>query len=446
MAGKALVAISNAAAAIGRMSTRDWVNLGDMIASHRLSTQTTGEGSTLSSPELVICPRRCYPDAWSCVSVRGEPLAKLDDILDTIEVVHAAGLEEERWTDALSAVARLLDSNCATLEVVAIPALKHREFRGFNVPEASELLYLRDFVALNPRIPFAARRRTGELVCDYQFLDEAAIERDPFYAGFLAKVGVRYFVAAILERSDQKMVTISVHRSHREGHIEEGGLTALRRLLPHLRQAYDVTDRLRAARSGVNMFQSALDWLSDGVMLVSDDRSILFVNDAALAILRRRDGIRTSHGRLEFDSASVCAEFDAGLGRISRLREGLAAEAAADIALRRKAAPPYLISIRPLPRALASMGAAIVFIRDPLRPFASQYSTLRAALGLTEAEAALAEAMQAGMAPAVYARKNLISPNTVYTHLRRIKDKAGCRRMSELIRRLNDLRLPLRTD
>ena len=54
--------------------------------------------------------------------------------------------------------------------------------------------------------------------------------------------------------------------------------------------------------------------------------------------------------------------------------------------------------------------------------------------------------MHTGTAPSDYARQHLISLNTVYTHLRRIKDKTGCKRMPELIRRLNDLQLPLRTD
>jgi DNA-binding CsgD family transcriptional regulator len=51
--------------------------------------------------------------------------------------------------------------------------------------------------------------------------------------------------------------------------------------------------------------------------------------------------------------------------------------------------------------------------------------------------------MQIGTAPSDYARKQLISLNTVYTLLRRIKEKAGCKRIPELIRKLNDLQPPL---
>ena len=87
---------------------------------------------------------------------------------------------------------------------------------------------------------------------------------------------------------------------------------------------------------------------------------------------------------------------------------------------------------------------AIVFVHDPASRHAAAISILRAAFGLTEAEAHLAQALQAGTTPGAYARAHAVSVNTVYTHLRSMKDKTGCRRLPELISTLNDLRVPLR--
>jgi DNA-binding CsgD family transcriptional regulator len=55
-------------------------------------------------------------------------------------------------------------------------------------------------------------------------------------------------------------------------------------------------------------------------------------------------------------------------------------------------------------------------------------------------------ALQQGISVTDYARERALSLNTAYTHLRRIKEKTGCKRMGELIRWLNDRRLPLRRD
>jgi DNA-binding CsgD family transcriptional regulator len=361
-------------------------------------------------------------------------------LLDTIEAVHRAGLEEERWPEALGAVAQLVGGECATLEALAVPSLQHCDFRGFNVPPASEMHYLRDYAALSPRIPFTVRRRAGELVYDHLFMDDRSIDRDPFYAEFLARLDLRYFVAAILERSRDRIVTVSVQRSPRRGHIDASGFAALRQLLPHLRQAYDVAERLRGAEERGRELESALQWLGDGVILAGADGSVRYMNDMARSILSRRDGMWISQGRLQFE-ATAAAEFDLALGRIGRLRDGFADGGAADIAVRREAAPAYVVSVRPMARACSEKTAAmaIMFIHDPLRARTSQASTLRAAFGLTDAEARLAQALQAGTSPSDYARQHLLSLNTVYTHLRRIKDKTRCKRLAELIRILNDL-------
>ena len=88
----------------------------------------------------------------------------------------------------------------------------------------------------------------------------------------------------------------------------------------------------------------------------------------------------------------------------------------------------------------------IVFVRDPLTRSAAALRLLRELFGFTPAEAALAQALQRGVLPSAYARESGLSPNTVYTHLRRIKEKTGWTRTAELSRRLNALQVPSRFD
>jgi DNA-binding CsgD family transcriptional regulator len=87
------------------------------------------------------------------------------------------------------------------------------------------------------------------------------------------------------------------------------------------------------------------------------------------------------------------------------------------------------------------MAVALLFVHDPLQRRRRAAEIFREALGLTEAEANLAQALQEGMAVTDFARARGLSLNTAYTHLRRIKEKTGCKHMAELIRWLNDLHL-----
>jgi len=59
--------------------------------------------------------------------------------------------------------------------------------------------------------------------------------------------------------------------------------------------------------------------------------------------------------------------------------------------------------------------------------------------GLTHAEVHLVQALGMGVSPADYARERQVSITTVYTHLRRAREKTGLRSSAELIRRYLEL-------
>jgi DNA-binding CsgD family transcriptional regulator len=106
---------------------------------------------------------------------------------------------------------------------------------------------------------------------------------------------------------------------------------------------------------------------------------------------------------------------------------------------------PLIVSMRPVfsaEREGAGDARAVAFVRDPCGGARANAAVAAEALGLTAAEADLAAALVGGTAPADYARARRVSINTVYTHLRRLKDKTGSGRLADLIRKLNDLSVP----
>jgi DNA-binding CsgD family transcriptional regulator len=63
---------------------------------------------------------------------------------------------------------------------------------------------------------------------------------------------------------------------------------------------------------------------------------------------------------------------------------------------------------------------------------------------LTRAEAQLAQALCAGTTTGAYAKEHCVSPNTVYSHLKHIREKTGCKGVPELIRKFGELNVALR--
>jgi DNA-binding CsgD family transcriptional regulator/PAS domain-containing protein len=377
-------------------------------------------------------------------------MARRDDLLSAIEAIHAAGLDAA-WPRALGAATRLVGGMAGTLEVFDKRSGRHRAFHGFNIPPVSEIAYLAEFATNNPRWNYLMRRqKIDEFPCDRLLIDETQMDKEPYYHDLLAPLGMRYFVLGNLVISKTEYVYFSVQRSFKQGHVQRRDIEMMARLAPHMRQAYDVAQRLGAAGDARRSLEAALECLADGVLLVGRDGAVLFANSAVRAIARRSDGIALRGGRLDLGAAEARLRLDAALASTARADDIAAADARDFPVPRAGGVPPYVMSVRPLvdherKHVTNTQAAAIVFVHDPLGRSAAAADTLRQGLGLTEAEAALALALQAGIPLAGYAGTRGLSLNTVYTHLRRLREKTGCTRMPELIAKLDELQLALRS-
>jgi DNA-binding CsgD family transcriptional regulator/PAS domain-containing protein len=379
-------------------------------------------------------------------------MAGADDLLATIETVHAAGFDAELWPDALAAITRIVGGVGATLEVIDKLNWRHSQFHFVGLPPASELAYLDHYIALNPRVPFALRQKSGDVGWDYMILDEHAMDREPFYTEFLSTMGLRYQVLGILGNTEREFAAFTVQRACGHGHVAQAEIGLMKRLLPHVRQAHDVAARLKGTGAARHSLERALDCLIDGVALVRSDGAIVFANTAFQAIARRADGIKIRRRQIDIAAVEARVRLESAISAVSRRRVSgdPHAPAVADFPVPRSSGEsPYVVSVRPLPAKdkihSQTEAVAIVFVRDLQNGAHAAIALMRQVFGFTESEAGLAQAIQAGIPLGQYAVRQSVSLNTVYTHLRRIKVKTGSSRMVELIRKLNDLQVPLQS-
>ena len=110
--------------------------------------------------------------------------------------------------------------------------------------------------------------------------------------------------------------------------------------------------------------------------------------------------------------------------------------------------PAYIVSVRPLLRGKAretqAQADAMLLMRDPLWRNAATSQMLQRLFNLTNAEAHLAHALCTGVTTTTYALDRSVSVNTVYSHLKHIREKTGCKSVPELIRTFGELNVPLR--
>ena len=76
-------------------------------------------------------------------------------------------------------------------------------------------------------------------------------------------------------------------------------------------------------------------------------------------------------------------------------------------------------------------------------PFSTRGTRFDMAFPVQHLSEHLALALHAGQSPSAYSRARRLSANTIYTHLRRLKEKTGCSRLPALIALLDTFRLPI---
>jgi hypothetical protein len=144
-------------------------------------------------------------------------MPKGNELLATIEAVHAAGLDVEHWPAALAAVAKLFGGAGAMYEVFEIPSGRPIELRTFGIPSAAEFDYLEHYVPANPRAAYARSHAGDRVLWDYKALDERAMDRDPFYAELLGRVDFRYFISGQVFQTPGQIGVVSAQRTPTQG-------------------------------------------------------------------------------------------------------------------------------------------------------------------------------------------------------------------------------------
>ena len=371
-----------------------------------------------------------------------------DLFLQTIDAVYASGLDSARLPQALEATSLLLGATGAILEVIDKPAQRPVEFCSVGLPDIARIPYIEQFSALNPRIPFALRQREGAVIWDHQILDEPRMERDPFYAEFLPHMGLRYFAAAIFEHTPDKLAAVHVQRTRKQGHVDKREIALMRRLCPHYHRANDMARRLRTAGNRGKAFEDAIEWLTDGVALLRADGSIVHANAAMSVFVESGNGIRIVGNCIEFTEPLARNCFNSALGAVARLGDPSFDARQTDFSVPRGHGMPALIaSVRPLidtEKTKSQDGVVLLLLRDPLWRNVATTRMLQEVFSLTNAEAHLAQALCNGETTRAYASTRQVTLNTVYSHLKQIRQKTGCKSVPELVRKFGEWNVPLR--
>jgi DNA-binding CsgD family transcriptional regulator len=216
----------------------------------------------------------------------------------------------------------------------------------------------------------------------------------------------------------------------------------LRFLAPHLQRAFRITNIISELRDKNRVLADALDKLPQGVVIVNIAGYILFINSSAKRIADAKDGISINRQqKLQAVTVQDTIQLHMLIETVTRTGADGQMNYGGVIQLgRHSALRPLSLLVAPLNQGGADLNfrqsAALIFITDPELKIETDEQIVQQLYRLTPAEARLTLLLTQGKSVAEASAELKVTTNTTRTHLKRIFQKTGARRQSDLVKLL----------
>ncbi len=366
-----------------------------------------------------------------------EPNNNFDDI---VAGFYRAASGAIGWVDALVPFQRAMSAVAVTLIGVDVSQGSLTfSYDASDLPAEASLDYFRTYHKIDPRAQLIMTLPPGGWMHCWEHFNDEFVANDRFYQDFLIPYGGRYSTGSKLLQDGTESVILGVHCGPGSPPWD---FDTCKRLARHLTDAlvlYRANQNLRQ-QGGVGM--ALLSRLRAPLVLLDDQRRILYTNPAAQTLLAKSGTFVENGARLFCRHALDDGALMVALRRLLVDKPFRSGAAPIDkIFFRTRSAHDgttlglYLFALRPKEtlHAFGDQPVAMLVCHEPGKRIELDPFVIAAAFDLTPGEARVAVATGHGLTVQQIARKHAVSINTVRTQLRGICDKTGTARQAELV-------------
>lgn len=354
-------------------------------------------------------------------------------------LVYQAGMEPERWSDALLGISDALGSSVASLLVRSLDE-KALPFGALDprapLPVFAE--YVADYVNMDELAAAARARPAGRVVTEQTAIARETLARSACYNDFYLRHDLGRFIGTNAINDESCAASLIVFRSQHSAPFTDEDEELMQLLVPHIAGALRIHNALSEARRSLTITTAALSHLITGVALLDVRGRVLWMNPSAEEIIAARDGLFIRRGELSTAHSSTSIALRRAIAAATSL--DLLSGHSSDLVVDRPSTkPPYVLFVSPAGGTAVEdqlRPAAILFITDPARSSHGVQDHLRALYGLSPAEAALAASLCEGKAPQMIAEERGVTIETVRGQIKQILLKTDTHRQVELVRKI----------
>jgi DNA-binding CsgD family transcriptional regulator len=352
-----------------------------------------------------------------------------------IDDLYAGTLDNAAWDRGMTGMANLVSGSAALLLSFnpVTGEVRRDENHGFDPTAITE--YRNHWVTKDIRLAPGNLRLVGEPQFEAKLLSARSWQMSELYNDFLLRVDAPWILAFWLHKARDKIVAFTIQGTKRRGQFDERDGERIQPLIPHLRRALEIRDRLETAQIRTDTLAKNVNNVSFGVMLLDAMGHLLEASSVAEQLLQTEPGIRRNADRtlsLREPAGTDLYRWIVAGTPPTNSHNGL-------LHVQRSNASPISVLVTPLPSTASWLGYDprwVLLLFDPDRRIHASKELIARDMGISVREAEIAALLVGGYDLRAITAVLNISVHTVRTHLKAIFSKTGFRSQAELIQRI----------
>lgn len=351
--------------------------------------------------------------------------------------LYQGTLDDATWDRALIGLARLVGGEGPLLMSCRHGQQAMMRYNLYSYDSEMFCEYTSHWLTCDPRVPRAAGVTELGMFTEVTLLQRGQWERTAIFNEYLKPNDAAWVLGSTLHNNPEKFTLLCIQATSERGPFSADEAETIRPLMPHLRRALEIKDRIEYQGIRADALGQSVDGLSFGLLVLDEQGRVLeataaasaVLNDVCLTPLRSGEHVHLPDPVQRELSTLLSSSLKQG-----RLSDGL---------LHVQRAPdrmPLSILVIPAPVVLQSWilntPRWLLFVFDPEQGLNASASLLEKELHLSPREAQIASMLAARMTLAQIAARVRISANTLRTHLKACFNKTGCHAQGELIARI----------
>lgn len=324
------------------------------------------------------------------------------------------------------------------------------EIQAFSIPflsESQSQTYLSETIQYNPRIPrVTSCPDKFHVYSDHLAFNINELKVHPFIEWTREEIGLQFIAGSCFTLESGLIFALMIHRSSKEGIIDDSGLALLSRLYPHIRRAAVLTEVLGREKIKSHLFSTYLENASFGVIYLDSLGRLSERNSLALRYIEQSPEITLEIDGKLAPTKSATKQTVRFVKNIRLLARGVHSHSSSTSISSGSKTKPLTVHAVPVKSSWSEevftsfIPTVVVYIFDTgFKLSLSGMQRVCAHLGLTQRESEIAELLYYGMQPKQISTQLHIAENTVRVFIRHIHQKTGVKRQSELVKLLSEL-------